>query len=166
MNACIRSGVLSRSFWASSGLASLPLRGSCACGARLRLRRSRCHCVAADGGVSPPPRRAGRPFPHGLPAPTGGPVEQRYPSLWPVPVLLAGRSTAHPCAGLALGNVLLPRPTISPDAVAKCCVISSLLKRGYSRLAVGLEWSWGGDLREQGPLSASFGVSAADRSGG
>ncbi len=79
MNACIRSGVLSRSFWASSGLASLPLRGSCACGARLRLRRSRCHCVAADGGVSPPPRRAGRPFPHGLPAPTGGP--QRSPPL-------------------------------------------------------------------------------------
>ena len=75
-------------------------------------------------------RRPGKGRPRPALTNPGGPVEPRYPDLWPVPVLLVGRSTAHPCAGLALGDVLSPRPTTSPDAVFGCCVILALLKRG------------------------------------
>ena len=60
-----------------------------------------CHCVAADGGVSPPPRRAGRPFPHGLPAPTGGP--QRSPPS-PAVACSAGLRGRHNVTSLCLSG--------------------------------------------------------------
>ena len=35
----------------------------------------------------------------------------------------------HPWPIVALGNVLLPRPAISPKVRFDCCVIAALLKR-------------------------------------
>ena len=78
--------------------------------------RRECHCVAADGGVPPPPRRARRPFPHGLPALSGGPVERHHQDRVASPPWFAVATKSPPCALVALGNVLLPRP--QPSALA------------------------------------------------
>ena len=89
----------------------------------MRLRCSRRHCVAADGGVPPPPRRAGRPFPHGLPAPTGGP--QRSPPSITV-VHSAGLRGRHNVPSLAHSGFrqrpVASTPTASWPRVVHGCV--------------------------------------------
>ena len=68
----------------------------CACGARMR-------------GAAPA-RRAGRPFPHGLPAATGGPRDHHHQQ--PLSVLPAcGVATKpHPCALVAFAAVQATQP--------------------------------------------------------
>lgn len=83
-----------------NGRQPLPLPAWLLCSAALAMRQRGhapavlgCHCVAADcvgdatawqhqatppGCGSVPARRAGRPFPHGLPAPSGGPRDRQH----------------------------------------------------------------------------------------
>ena len=76
-----------------------------------------------------PARRARGRWPDPPPSPPAGPIEPRYQELWPVPVLLSGRSTVHPCTGLALVNILLSRPASRTKAGAGSRVIWALLKQ-------------------------------------
>ena len=69
---------------------------------QLRLRRPE--------RAAAPARRAGRPFPHGLPAPTGGPQDHHHPYL---AANLPGYGVAtksHPCALVAFVAVQATQP--------------------------------------------------------
>ena len=102
--------------------------GVARCAARMPLRGGGLRLRRPDAGFRA--RATGRRRVAGPSSCTTSRPDRAAPSRpWFVPVLLAGRSTAHPCAGLALGNLLVPRPASSPKVRFDCCVIAALLKR-------------------------------------
>ena len=95
---------------------------------QMRLRRARCAFGAGMRG-SAPARRARRPFPHGLPALSGGPIEQRYLDHWPVRRLWrAVRRHIH-VPGLLSPTSCRLDPPDPPRAWCTARFVLALLKR-------------------------------------